>query len=475
MKLVCRQLPCNGLFARTLLLISMLFVSTHAVAQLEINTSPNVVGSGARALGMGGAFIAIADDATAASWNPGGLTQLERPEISLVLSHKWVGEEFESRYHPELDRAHHVSFEEINYASIVYPIPWTIGGRNLVISLNYQQKYDFDRDLNLRYRDITALPFGNIAAIRSRLEYRQRGSLASISPAFGFELTQRLSLGAVMNLWDQSLLPDNEWEVHRNIRNTALINGRMFPGSLVRLTIEEQFKNFRGTNYSFGAFYRATERLHFGLVYHTKLNADVDYERIERTRIGNYGYKRRERPKQYTFPSAIGVGVAYRFPNDKLTLSLDITRREWDQFIIYDPQNRSFNRQRLSGVTGLPVSASNVKPTYTVRLGGEYVLVNDRKPVQHYLPSFRAGLFYDPEPSGGRKDQWYGLDSGNGRPDDYFGVSVGAGLLIKNRVNLDAAYTYRWGSGVRNDTFGLPSTDADVRQHMFYLSTVIYF
>ncbi|MBX7187863.1 MAG: hypothetical protein K1Y01_22160, partial [Vicinamibacteria bacterium] len=29
-----------------------------------------VVGSGARAFGMGGAFLARADDATAASWNP---------------------------------------------------------------------------------------------------------------------------------------------------------------------------------------------------------------------------------------------------------------------------------------------------------------------------------------------------------------------------------------------------------------------
>ena len=55
-----------------------------AGAQLEINSAPSPVGSGARALGMGGAFIAIADDATAASWNPGGLTQLERPELSLV-------------------------------------------------------------------------------------------------------------------------------------------------------------------------------------------------------------------------------------------------------------------------------------------------------------------------------------------------------------------------------------------------------
>ena len=36
---------------------------------IEFSSSLTPVGSGARALGMGGAFIAIADDATAASWN----------------------------------------------------------------------------------------------------------------------------------------------------------------------------------------------------------------------------------------------------------------------------------------------------------------------------------------------------------------------------------------------------------------------
>ena len=33
---------------------------------------------------MGGAFLARADDATAASWNPAGLSYLRRPEFSIV-------------------------------------------------------------------------------------------------------------------------------------------------------------------------------------------------------------------------------------------------------------------------------------------------------------------------------------------------------------------------------------------------------
>jgi hypothetical protein len=55
--------------------------------QLTLQARANVVqGSGARALGMGGAFLARADDATAASWNPAGLSYLRLPEVSLVYS-----------------------------------------------------------------------------------------------------------------------------------------------------------------------------------------------------------------------------------------------------------------------------------------------------------------------------------------------------------------------------------------------------
>ncbi|MFH2202944.1 MAG: PorV/PorQ family protein [Elusimicrobiota bacterium] len=41
-------------------------------------------GVGARALGMGGAFYAVSDDATAAYWNPAGLAYLQRKEVTFM-------------------------------------------------------------------------------------------------------------------------------------------------------------------------------------------------------------------------------------------------------------------------------------------------------------------------------------------------------------------------------------------------------
>lgn len=51
----------------------------EAVVPLQFSFSD----PGARSMGFGGAFVALADDATAAFSNPAGLTQLLRPEISI--------------------------------------------------------------------------------------------------------------------------------------------------------------------------------------------------------------------------------------------------------------------------------------------------------------------------------------------------------------------------------------------------------
>ncbi len=51
----------------------------EAVVPLQFSFSD----PGARSMGFGGAFVALADDATAAFANPAGLVQLLRPEVSI--------------------------------------------------------------------------------------------------------------------------------------------------------------------------------------------------------------------------------------------------------------------------------------------------------------------------------------------------------------------------------------------------------
>lgn len=49
------------------------------------------LGSGARVMGMGDAFVALADDVNASYYNPAGLTQLKRIEIQVMYAGYYLG------------------------------------------------------------------------------------------------------------------------------------------------------------------------------------------------------------------------------------------------------------------------------------------------------------------------------------------------------------------------------------------------
>jgi hypothetical protein len=59
-------------------------------------------GAGARSLGMGKTFVGVADDASATYWNPAGLVQLDRPEITALYAslYEKTGYSFASYAYP---------------------------------------------------------------------------------------------------------------------------------------------------------------------------------------------------------------------------------------------------------------------------------------------------------------------------------------------------------------------------------------
>ncbi|MBI4061406.1 MAG: PorV/PorQ family protein [Elusimicrobia bacterium] len=60
------------------------------------------IGVGARAIGMGGAYTALADDASAVYWNPAGLSRVEKRELSVSHAELGLGtrEDFFAYAHP---------------------------------------------------------------------------------------------------------------------------------------------------------------------------------------------------------------------------------------------------------------------------------------------------------------------------------------------------------------------------------------
>ncbi|MBI2422889.1 MAG: outer membrane protein transport protein [Candidatus Hydrogenedentes bacterium] len=482
-----------------LLAIAMLCAGPRLLAQdLEPSVSPSPVGSGARAAGMANAFVAIADDATAASWNPAGLVQLERPEFSFVQSYNRVVDYFEAdaRF-PEAEDRHSSDALALNYLSYVHPLPFLVLGRNVTVGIAYQQKYDFTRDFQLRYHQSQPVTLSGRLAFfnqQEQLNFVQQGSLSAISPAIAIELTQRLSLGVTVNLWRSSFLSDNDWTQRtRDTVGASLLTAQAF----ALRNQYESFENFKGENLTLGLLWEINEHWKAGLRYDTAFTGDVKYRRrgfVSRFNNGTLNVEGllEEERREVHFPDSLALGVAYRH-NDRLTVSLDVTRTDWNDFYLKDSRG---NRTSLVDASDLgdPRSRTRMDPTYTVRLGAEYVFVpREPRETLNRLWTLRGGVFYDEEPASGRDNGFRvalpdpglaGIRSflnssynrGSGEPDQFYGAGLGVGLLLSQRVNIDLAYQLRYGPDVNRDFLrGVSGFREDFYQHRFLLSTVVYF
>lgn len=427
-------------------LICFLFIGPSEAAtlfqQVGIASSPHVVGSGARATAMGGAFIAIADDATAASWNPSGLIQLEKPELSLVGDACYRTWDYHSQPHPEIASKESTGNENINYLSATVPIhAW----KNMVFSLNYQRLYDFKRDLNYVY-DYNA---SGLDLIQTKA-FTQTGSLGALGLAGAMEITPRLSVGLSLNLWTDQLGWTNGWSA--SYKETGVGTQGGVPVTLEN-RISETYDNIRGINANLGFLWETSPNLTLGAVIKTPFDADGrhTFQSLSTSSLSPESRMDLSETVTIHMPLSYGLGLACQH-SDSFTAALDIYRTHWSDYLITDESGNRFNP-----IDGQPESQSRVSDTVQIRTGAEYLMLF---PEKNLIVPFRAGFFYDPEPAHDSIRKFYGLSMGTG--------------LTCNRFSFDIAYQYRWTLDV--DTGNLIATStADVSQHTLMSSLIIYF
>src|SRR5256714_11360656 len=121
---------CYSLRMRKFILLIALAALPAAAQNTDIESLSglqfNFGNPGARSLGMGGAFLGLADDASAAEANPAGLTILRKPEISVE------GRNFEEQQlfstsgtFPNIVRSaftHYSQRVDLTFASVVIPV-----------------------------------------------------------------------------------------------------------------------------------------------------------------------------------------------------------------------------------------------------------------------------------------------------------------------------------------------------------------
>jgi long-subunit fatty acid transport protein len=424
----------------------MTFSFAQPLQRVEIPSSLNPVGSGARALGMGGAFIAIADDATAASWNPGGLIQLETPEMSVVGAYFQRTEDNEFGTNPEASGKERVSDERLNFLSVAYP--FTIWGRNMIVSISYQNLYDFNREWIFPF-NITS----GTLSVDQDVDYKQEGSLSAIGLAYCAQITPVFSFGLTLNFWEDGIYK-NQWE-----QKTAQTGSGTYVGNA--FTVESSSfdrYSFKGFNANLGFLWNINSELTLGAVFKTPFIADLEHESTFDSSIHFPSFPAADSTSSRTYseneelemPMSYGLGLAYRF-SDKFTASIDIYRTKWDDFVLIDT-----NGNKTSPITGQPISKSDIDPTHQVRIGAEYLFITTK-----YVIPLRGGIFYDPSPA-------------EGSPDDFFGFSLGSGIA-KGRFVFDIAYQYRFGNDAGTSIMQNLDFSQDVEEHTVYSSLIIHF
>lgn len=271
----------------------------------------NIMGAGARAHGMGGAFIAIADDATAISWNPAGIAQLDRPEASAVglFNMKTFTYEWTRTNHPVYADTSTTDEEKVNHIAPNFfslAVPFKAADRNLVLAVAYNRMIDFGE---AQSQDTV------IGGYEYESSYKQTGGIDAISPAMAFQLTPKVSLGLTANI---------------------IVNGSTYTeeesGTDGYSYEYEETMDFSGFNMHMGMLAQVNKQLSLGLTYRLpfELTRESSWEWSETIPgVGTTSGSGDDPYEQtWTMPWMLGAGIAFR-PSDNMTLAFDYERRNY--------------------------------------------------------------------------------------------------------------------------------------------------
>jgi long-subunit fatty acid transport protein len=374
----------------TLILVFVaLLAPIGATAQQEPEPQPIVPlqlsfsDPGARSMGFGGAFVALADDATAAFANPAGLVQLIRPEVSVEGRH-WdystpytVGGRIEGEASgfgiDDTDGLRTANSGEqktgLSFLSAAYPT----GDWSFAFYRHKFADFEFSAETQGLFFDD---PDGLIdraldQRVSNDLDYVTYGLAAAYRVTDAFDLglgvvyhDAEIDTFAALYVWDddsvESFFSPNSY----------------LPGNLVisqDSTMDDNDWTLTG-----GFLWRVSESWSVGGVYRQGAELEnnirvfageaVDFGVPPGTVLGELGV-------EIQFPETYGLGFAYRAPDGRVTASFQWTHVEYSSI-----------------VDSLELPDQTIDDVDELHFGGEYVFL-DATPII----AVRLGLWWEPD------------------------------------------------------------------------------
>ena len=195
----------------TLIILSVWTLSAAGqTAQEAVNFMYDEDGVGVRAQSMGNAYVGLANDYSAIYWNPAGLTQLDKSEITGSLYHMKYNNEATYLGSSIIDQR---NFTNLHSLGLAYKFPTTQG--SFVLALGYNRFKNFDEylffsgfsqdsidlgfDLENDDGEIGFYPFSK--NVQRTEEVQQNGNLGAWSIGGGIQLSPKFSLGVTIDFF----------------------------------------------------------------------------------------------------------------------------------------------------------------------------------------------------------------------------------------------------------------------------------
>nr|MBN2277834.1 outer membrane protein transport protein [candidate division Zixibacteria bacterium] len=423
-------------------------------------------GLGVKAKGMGGAFRALADDWSAAYYNPAGYnhiadnilafnTDFLHNRYSMTPSVSWGEEGYESGFYNEQEIYNKHEILSIPQAGVVFRLPVTskIAALNEVVcGLAAIQLFDQNQTWEL-YENIPAYA-SDSGAYPSKQYYNNLDVVAfQLTMATGFLEDERLSVGIGLQLlradlnFNSVVLRDNPME--------SPISDRPYD------KIPEWYRNDGkgwGFGYRIGLLYRVNEKLDVGLVYNGPASIDITGDTDLKfffgdnyTLQGNYFDSTEQRyfidgnvedvtaefETTLDLPASIGGGIAFKY-NDRLTLTLDGEYTFWSAFegldfafTNYDGLPHSYLTHAISLIRTDMTNPVEWDDVARVMVGANYLL-------KDYV-ELRGGFAYDQSPTSSTTATPLFIDLG-----DKYSYSVGIGFQVDFwHLDFTTVYTHQ--------------------------------
>lgn len=445
-------------------------------------TFNNGLGFGARAMGMAGAFTAIADDASAASWNPAGLGQLIKPELTIVGGYNEAAIDTSRETAtvnsavtgaPVLllrsrDRSVDAKSYGVDFASLVQPFKL---GRQL-----FTGQISFARNARpLNGTESLRIDFADAAGRDLAPDFYDTnvssfGGYDSFGVGLGTGFDEKLYIGFTLNWFTGQTSTSTETRF-RSFENDATGNQRLF-ADYVTSAFDEQ--RYSGLSANIGILVKPSSKFSIGVVYRGGWSG-VDVYDARFDQRGSYTFNVTSggsTTRQYlpfsaagsfqsnatlTWPSTLGGGVAWR-PAEALTVAFDASQTQWSRASISRvPVPKTANCTLTAGAVTCGVgwtergvnfpsgSATEQNNQTAYRLGIEYVL--------------RPGAIAVPIRAGAYRIRTIApiYETGDQDPDTNFnGFTAGVGLALpigEGSLLFDVAAVFDKASTSRDAAF----------------------